>query len=191
MVSAAARWWCGCLSGGLACQKSTVAALTHYRTCTPCSVQCSRLALASALSSTAKLVSGHTYALYLLSNRYGCVVVRYRLCIYKKSKNIFSCCMKCQSCLLANVIDVAGKRRFGDESHHLESIFDKNHRALIGIALVIYHLFRNSIDSLKKRWHTLEVHTQARRQTSSGQAHQDNQGGIEICNEWLTRLTLI
>lgn len=47
--------------------------------------------------------------------------------------------MKCQSCLLANVIDVAGKRRFGDESHHLESIFDKNHRALIVIALVIYH----------------------------------------------------
>ena len=99
--------------------------------------------------------------------------------------------MKCQSCLLANVIDVAGKRRFGDESHHLESIFDKNHRALIGIALVIYHLFRNSIDSLKKRGHTLEVHTQACRQSSSGQAHQDNQGGIEIRNEWLTRLTLI
>ena len=189
VASAAAHRWCGCLSGGLACQKSTVVALTYYRTCTPCSVQCSRLALASALSSTAKLVSWHT--LYLLSNRYGCVVAWYRLCIYKKSKNIFSCCMKCQSCLLTNVIDVAGKRRLSDESHHLESIFDKSHRALIGIALVIYHSFRNSIDSLKKRWHTLEVHTQARRQSSSRQAHQDNQGGIEICNEWLTRLTLI
>ena len=176
-MSAAARSWCGCLSGGLACGKSTVAAMTHYRTCTPCSVQCSRLALASALSSTAKLVSGHTYALYLLSNRYGCVVARYRLCIDKKSKNIFSCCMKCQSCLLANVIDVAGKRRFGDESHHLESIFDKNHRALIGIALVIYHSFRNSIDSLKKRWHTLEVHTQASKHAEQQRTGASGQPG--------------